>query len=177
MSVIFSQRTKVHVWLVEKKHERLEGYVAGFDEYMNTVLGEIRFGHWYILYEYGCPKVAYYVYRNLHILFARSIHRDSYFLLIALVNCIISTVCADDCYELNAKTRKRTPLGRLLLKGDNIVLIQPAPASGSAPASAAEGGASSSDVAASSSSSSASTSAPPPPPPPPAAAAAASGGQ
>lgn len=37
-------------------------------------------------------------------------------------------IVLDEAEELNMKTKQRTPLGRLLLKGDNITSIQTAPA-------------------------------------------------
>jgi small nuclear ribonucleoprotein E len=37
-------------------------------------------------------------------------------------------VVLDDAEEVNLKRPARSPLGRLLLKGDNITLIQAAPA-------------------------------------------------
>jgi small nuclear ribonucleoprotein E len=36
-------------------------------------------------------------------------------------------VVLDEAEELNLKTKKRTPLGRILLKGDNITSILAAP--------------------------------------------------
>jgi len=36
-------------------------------------------------------------------------------------------VVLDEAEELNMKTKQRTPLGKLLLKGDNITSIQSAP--------------------------------------------------
>jgi len=63
------QRTRVSVWLYDNVEMRLEGRIAGFDEFMNLVL--------------------------------------------------------DDAEEVYVKESKpRVVLGRILLKGDNITLIQ-----------------------------------------------------
>ncbi|CDW53072.1 Small nuclear ribonucleoprotein E [Trichuris trichiura] len=61
-------RTRVQIWLYENTHTRLEGFIIGFDEYMNIVLDE------------------------------------------AEENCVTKNM--------------RRPIGRILLKGDCITLIQ-----------------------------------------------------
>eukprot|EP00088_Acartia_fossae_P071769 TRINITY_DN993_c0_g1_i2.p1 TRINITY_DN993_c0_g1~~TRINITY_DN993_c0_g1_i2.p1 ORF type:complete len:109 (-),score=36.58 TRINITY_DN993_c0_g1_i2:3-284(-) len=61
-------RTVVQVWLYENVNTRIEGIIAGFDEYMNLVL--------------------------------------------------------DEAYEVHMKRNTRKPLKRIMLKGDNITLIQ-----------------------------------------------------
>jgi len=59
----------VQVWLYDHADMRLEGRIAGFDEFMNVVL--------------------------------------------------------EEAVEVSLKKETKTPLGRILLKGDNITLIQP----------------------------------------------------
>uniref|UniRef100_A0A914WMD7 Small nuclear ribonucleoprotein E n=1 Tax=Plectus sambesii TaxID=2011161 RepID=A0A914WMD7_9BILA len=61
-------RSRIEIWLYENINHRIEGYIIGFDEYMNVVL--------------------------------------------------------DDAEEIHMKTKNRKKLGRILLKGDNITLIQ-----------------------------------------------------
>lgn len=61
-------RSRIQVWLYEQSNTRIEGYIIGFDEYMNLVL--------------------------------------------------------DDAEEILLKKNTRKPIGRILLKGDNISLIQ-----------------------------------------------------
>merc|ERR1712179_706035 len=61
-------RTRVSVWLYENVNTRIEGHIAGFDEYMNLVL--------------------------------------------------------DDASEVHTKRHTEKQLGRIMLKGDNITLIQ-----------------------------------------------------
>ncbi|CAF0827525.1 unnamed protein product [Didymodactylos carnosus] len=61
-------RSRIQVWLYEQTQARIEGYIIGFDEYMNLVL--------------------------------------------------------DDAEELSMKKGTRKKIGRILLKGDNISLIQ-----------------------------------------------------
>lgn len=61
-------RSRIQIWLYEDIIHRVEGYIIGFDEYMNVVL--------------------------------------------------------DEAEEVNMKTKNRNKLGRILLKGDNISLIQ-----------------------------------------------------
>ncbi|GMT19501.1 hypothetical protein PFISCL1PPCAC_10798, partial [Pristionchus fissidentatus] len=63
-------RTRIQIWLYENTTNRIEGYILGFDEYMNIVL--------------------------------------------------------DEAEEVNVKTKGRNKVGRILLKGDNITLIQQA---------------------------------------------------
>ncbi|RDD45849.1 Small nuclear ribonucleoprotein E [Trichoplax sp. H2] len=69
-NVIFrflQNKTRVQIWLYEQTNTRIEGYILGFDEYMNLVL--------------------------------------------------------DDAAEVSIKNNQRRPIGRILLKGDNISLI------------------------------------------------------
>ncbi|CAF1406636.1 unnamed protein product [Rotaria sp. Silwood1] len=61
-------RSRIQVWLYEQTTTRIEGYIIGFDEYMNLVL--------------------------------------------------------DDADEILLKKNTRKKIGRILLKGDNISLIQ-----------------------------------------------------
>lgn len=61
-------RSRIQVWLYEQASTRIEGYIIGFDEYMNLVL--------------------------------------------------------DDAEEILLKKNTRKTIGRILLKGDNISLIQ-----------------------------------------------------
>ncbi|VDD86552.1 unnamed protein product [Enterobius vermicularis] len=61
-------RSRIQIWLYEDVTHRIEGYIIGFDEYMNVVL--------------------------------------------------------DEAEEVNIKTNNRNKVGRILLKGDNITLIQ-----------------------------------------------------
>ncbi|KAI1726492.1 LSM domain-containing protein [Ditylenchus destructor] len=61
-------RSRVQIWLYEDITHRIEGYIIGFDEYMNIVI--------------------------------------------------------DEAEEIQLKTLNRKKLGRILLKGDNITLIQ-----------------------------------------------------
>lgn len=61
-------RSRIQVWLYEQATTRIEGYIIGFDEYMNLVL--------------------------------------------------------DDAEEILLKKNQRKKIGRILLKGDNISLIQ-----------------------------------------------------
>lgn len=61
-------RSRIQVWLYEQTNTRIEGYIIGFDEYMNLVL--------------------------------------------------------DDAEEIQLKKNQRKAIGRILLKGDNISLIQ-----------------------------------------------------
>uniref|UniRef100_A0A914C694 Small nuclear ribonucleoprotein E n=1 Tax=Acrobeloides nanus TaxID=290746 RepID=A0A914C694_9BILA len=61
-------RSRVQIWLYEDINHRIEGYIIGFDEYMNIVI--------------------------------------------------------DEAEELKTKTNERKKLGKILLKGDNITLIQ-----------------------------------------------------
>lgn len=61
-------RSRIQVWLYEQATTRIEGYIIGFDEYMNLVL--------------------------------------------------------DDAEEISLKKSQRKKIGRILLKGDNISLIQ-----------------------------------------------------
>ncbi|KAF8357856.1 snr-6 [Pristionchus pacificus] len=63
-------RTRIQIWLYENTIHRIEGYILGFDEYMNIVL--------------------------------------------------------DEAEEVNVKSKSRNKVGRILLKGDNITLIQQA---------------------------------------------------
>lgn len=60
-------RTRVQIWLYENIQTRIEGYIIGFDEYMNLVIDE-----------------------------AEEVHKQT----------------------------ERKKVGRILLKGDNITLIQ-----------------------------------------------------
>uniref|UniRef100_A0AC35FBW9 Small nuclear ribonucleoprotein E n=1 Tax=Panagrolaimus sp. PS1159 TaxID=55785 RepID=A0AC35FBW9_9BILA len=60
-------RTRVQIWLYENVSTRIEGYIIGFDEYMNLVIDE-----------------------------AEEVHKQT----------------------------ERRKIGRILLKGDNITLIQ-----------------------------------------------------
>ncbi|OAO12275.1 small nuclear ribonucleoprotein E [Blastocystis sp. ATCC 50177/Nand II] len=71
IDVIFrflQSKTRVQIWLYDQSNTRIEGQIAGFDEYMNIVL--------------------------------------------------------DNASEVNIKMKTRTNLGRILLKGDNVTLIQ-----------------------------------------------------
>jgi small nuclear ribonucleoprotein E len=61
-------RSRVAIWLYENPNQRIEGYIIGFDEYMNIVI--------------------------------------------------------DEAEEMHMKNGNRKKLGRILLKGDNITLIQ-----------------------------------------------------
>ncbi|KAI6204808.1 putative small nuclear ribonucleoprotein E [Aphelenchoides besseyi] len=61
-------RSRVQIWLYENPNQRIEGYIIGFDEYMNVVI--------------------------------------------------------DEAEEVHMKVDNRKKLGRILLKGDNITLIQ-----------------------------------------------------
>ncbi|CAD5219710.1 unnamed protein product [Bursaphelenchus okinawaensis] len=61
-------RTRIQIWLYEDVTHRIEGYIIGFDEYMNLVI--------------------------------------------------------DEAEELHLKNESRKKLGRIMLKGDNITLIQ-----------------------------------------------------
>lgn len=61
-------RSRIQVWLYEQTTTRIEGYIIGFDEYMNLVL--------------------------------------------------------DDAEEISLKKNEPKKIGRILLKGDNISLIQ-----------------------------------------------------
>jgi small nuclear ribonucleoprotein E len=61
-------RSRVQIWLYEDTSHRIEGYIIGFDEYMNIVI--------------------------------------------------------DEAEEIQLKQLNRKKLGRVLLKGDNITLIQ-----------------------------------------------------
>ncbi|PAV62004.1 hypothetical protein WR25_00571 [Diploscapter pachys] len=61
-------RSRVQIWLYEDTTHRIEGYIVGFDEFMNVVI--------------------------------------------------------DEAVEVNMKTRNRNKVGRIMLKGDNITLIQ-----------------------------------------------------
>ncbi|CAF0764911.1 unnamed protein product [Rotaria sordida] len=61
-------RSRIQVWLYEQTTTRIEGYIIGFDEYMNLVL--------------------------------------------------------DDAEEISLKKNPPKKIGRILLKGDNISLIQ-----------------------------------------------------
>lgn len=61
-------RSRIQVWLYEQTSTRIEGYIIGFDEYMNLVL--------------------------------------------------------DDAQEVSLKAKEPKKIGRILLKGDNISLIQ-----------------------------------------------------
>ncbi|VDN54844.1 unnamed protein product [Dracunculus medinensis] len=61
-------RSRIQIWLYEDISNRIEGYIIGFDEYMNIVL--------------------------------------------------------DEAEEVNIKTQHRNKVGRIMLKGDNITLIQ-----------------------------------------------------
>uniref|UniRef100_A0AC35U197 Small nuclear ribonucleoprotein E n=1 Tax=Rhabditophanes sp. KR3021 TaxID=114890 RepID=A0AC35U197_9BILA len=73
ISIIFrfmQSRKKVSIWLYEDVTHRIEGYILGFDEYMNIVI--------------------------------------------------------DDAVERNLKTNVDSPIGRIMLKGDNITVIQDA---------------------------------------------------
>jgi small nuclear ribonucleoprotein E len=47
-------------------------------------------------------------------------------------------VVLDDAEEVNVKKRSRKPVGRILLKGDNITLISAAPEDGDAAVAASE---------------------------------------
>jgi len=67
-------RSRIQVWLYEQATTRIEGYIIGFDEYMNLVL--------------------------------------------------------DDAEEILLKKNIRKKIGRILLKGDNISLIQQVQATG-----------------------------------------------
>lgn len=62
------QKSRVQIWLYEQTATRIEGFILGFDEFMNLVL--------------------------------------------------------DESEEVVKKTGSRVKLGRILLKGDNISLIQ-----------------------------------------------------
>ena len=68
-------RSRIQVWLYEQSTTRIEGYIIGFDEYMNLVL--------------------------------------------------------DDADEILLKKNQRKKIGRILLKGDNISLIQQIQSTGS----------------------------------------------
>ena len=68
-------RSRIQVWLYEQTATRIEGYIIGFDEYMNLVL--------------------------------------------------------DDADEILLKKNQRKKIGRILLKGDNISLIQQIQSAGS----------------------------------------------
>ena len=68
-------RSRIQVWLYEQATTRIEGYIIGFDEYMNLVL--------------------------------------------------------DDAEEISLKNKPRKKIGRILLKGDNISLIQQVQSGGS----------------------------------------------
>eukprot|EP00499_Haloplacidia_sp_CaronLabIsolate_P011595 CAMPEP_0196781308 /NCGR_PEP_ID=MMETSP1104-20130614/9495_1 /TAXON_ID=33652 /ORGANISM="Cafeteria sp., Strain Caron Lab Isolate" /LENGTH=96 /DNA_ID=CAMNT_0042151537 /DNA_START=18 /DNA_END=308 /DNA_ORIENTATION=+ len=70
MFKLYQTRTRVQVWLHEQPSMRLEGFIMGFDEHMNTTL--------------------------------------------------------DEAEELDIQKKTRRPLGRILLKGDNICLIMSA---------------------------------------------------
>jgi len=61
-------RARVSIWVYEQVNTRIEGYIVGFDEYMNLVL--------------------------------------------------------DEAVELNTKKQAQRKLGRIMLKGDNITVIQ-----------------------------------------------------
>ncbi|KAF1641038.1 UNVERIFIED_CONTAM: Small nuclear ribonucleoprotein E, partial [Eudyptes robustus] len=61
-------RSRVQIWLYEDVNHRIEGYIIGFDEYMNLVI--------------------------------------------------------DEAEEVHMKTDAKKSLGRIMLKGDNITLIQ-----------------------------------------------------
>ncbi|XP_045047348.2 small nuclear ribonucleoprotein E [Desmodus rotundus] len=61
-------RSQIQLWLYEQVNVWIEGYVVGFDEYMNLVL--------------------------------------------------------DDAEEIHSKTKSRKQLGRSMLKGNNIILLQ-----------------------------------------------------
>ncbi|MFH4982557.1 hypothetical protein AB6A40_009266 [Gnathostoma spinigerum] len=61
-------RSRIQIWLYEDVSHRIEGYIIGFDEYMNVVL--------------------------------------------------------DEAEEVDMKKSSRKKLGRILLKGDNITMIQ-----------------------------------------------------
>ncbi|UJR31305.1 hypothetical protein I4U23_018803 [Adineta vaga] len=69
-------RSRIQVWLYEQATTRIEGYIIGFDEYMNLVL--------------------------------------------------------DDAEEVLLKKNQRKKIGRILLKGDNISLIQQVQSAGGA---------------------------------------------
>jgi small nuclear ribonucleoprotein E len=64
-------RTRVQVWLFEQTNLRLEGYILGFDEYMNIVLDD-----------------------------------------------------AEEVYTKKPGAPSRRRIGQILLKGDNITLMQ-----------------------------------------------------
>jgi small nuclear ribonucleoprotein E len=68
-------RSRIQVWLYEQTTTRIEGYIIGFDEYMNLVL--------------------------------------------------------DDAEEISTKKPQPKKIGRILLKGDNISLIQQIQSTGS----------------------------------------------
>ncbi|BFZ53090.1 mRNA splicing protein sme1 [Savitreella phatthalungensis] len=73
----FLQRaTPVRIWLYEQTHQRIEGTIRGFDEFMNLVLDD-----------------------------AVSVSQS----------------------EKTPQDKRRRPLGRIMLKGDNISLIQAVP--------------------------------------------------
>ncbi|XP_064628680.1 small nuclear ribonucleoprotein E-like [Lineus longissimus] len=61
-------RSRIQIWLYEQTNMRIEGCIAGFDEYMNLVL--------------------------------------------------------DEAEEVHMKTGEKKVIGRIMLKGDNITLIQ-----------------------------------------------------
>ena len=63
-------RTRIQIWLYENTTTRIEGYIIGFDEYMNIVI--------------------------------------------------------DEAEEVHVKSKSKNKVGRILLKGDNITLIQQA---------------------------------------------------
>lgn len=92
------QRSRVQVWLFGQTDMRMEGRIAGFDEYMNLVLDEAE--------EVYLPTKGK------------------------------ASASAAEGGGDAGKPVRRVALGRVLLKGDTITLMQPA-----APAAAAAGGA------------------------------------
>ena len=94
------QRSRVQVWLFGQTDMRMEGRIAGFDEYMNPVLDE--------------AEEVYLPTRG---------------------KASAEGAAAEGAADAAAKPVRRVALGRVLLKGDTITLMQPA-----APAATAAAG-------------------------------------